>query len=255
MKLCWIQSPLLWKDGAGNLQHFSKHLAKLNPGEVDLVVLPEMFTTGFCMEPESLAEENYSVTLQWLQCEADRLKAAIMGSWITKENGQYFNRLHVAFPHDTHKYYDKRHLFVYAGEDKHYTAGNFLLDFEWKGVNVRPLVCFDLRFPVWSRSTTADLLIYVANWPQSRIFAWDQLLTARAIENQCYVLGVNRTGIDGYNISYNGHSALYQFDGQRLNFSDSEDIMEFYEIKIDELNNFKTRFPFHQSADNFTLNL
>lgn len=254
MRLFWIQAPLYWKDKQANLNYFSEQLSVLKEGEIDLIVLPEMFTSGFCMEPEGLAEEHEGLTWLWMAGISAKTNALILGSYITQESGKFYNRLHVAFPNGNHLHYDKRHLFGYAGEDKSYTAGHQLLDFYWKGFKIRPLVCFDLRFPVWSRTTNTDLLIYVANWPDARIKAWNQLLVARAIENQCYVLGVNRTGVDGYGIAYSGYSALYQFDGACLEQSTAIHYLGQYSLDKQKLEAFQRRFPFHQSADNFTIN-
>lgn len=253
MKIHWLQTDIIWKSPSANRSHCDKMLELLHPGEADLVVLPEMWNSGFCMEPVDVAEPHNGDTFQWCLKQAIRLNAVIIGSWVTLDAEKYFNRLHVIFPDGNHLYYDKRHLFAYAGEDQHYAAGNQLLDFSWKGFRIRPLICFDLRFPVWSRSTSSDLLIYVANWPESRVSAWDQLLAARAIENQCYVLGVNRTGFDGYGIPYSGHSALYQFDGKQLQFSNQINAQTSFTLIKDELDKFRERFPFHLSADSYTI--
>lgn len=254
MIIHWLQTDIIWKNPIANQEHVSLLLEKLQPNEVDVVVLPEMWNAGFCMEPADLAELHEGETWNWCKKHAQRLNAIVIGSWVTEDSGHYYNRLHVAFPDGRHLHYDKRHLFAYAGEDQHYASGNEILDFVWKGFRIRPLICFDLRFPVWSRTTATDLLIYVANWPVSRIAAWDKLLAARAIENQCYVLGVNRTGTDGYGIQYNGHSSLYQFDGKQLHYSEQTNTQTSFTLDKDELDKFKARFPFHLSADSFTLN-
>lgn len=254
MKIHWLQTNIIWKNPSANRDHCDGMLDSLHHGDVDLVVLPEMWNSGFSMEPVDVAESHEGETFHWCLKQAKRLNAVILGSWVTVDAEKFFNRLHVVFPDGSHLHYDKRHLFAYAGEDHHFAAGKQLLDVSWKGFSIRPLICFDLRFPVWSRSTSTDLLIYVANWPQTRISAWDQLLAARAIENQCYVLGVNRSGIDGYGISYSGHSALYQFDGKQLHFSDQNNFQTSFTLIKDELDKFRERFPFHLSADSFTLN-
>lgn len=254
MRIHWLQTDIIWKDRLANHAHVSHLLEQIQPNEVDMVVLPEMWNSGFCMEPADLAESHEGETWSWCLKQAQRLNALVLGSWVTTDSGLFYNRLHVAFPDGRHLHYNKRHLFAYAGEDQHYASGHEILDFVWKGFTIRPLVCFDLRFPVWSRTTSTDLLIYVANWPEARITAWDQLLAARAIENQCFVLGVNRTGIDGYGITYVGHSALYQFDGKQLHYSEKANDQVSFVLLKEELDKFKTRFPFHLSADSFTLN-
>jgi predicted amidohydrolase len=186
-------------------------------GCTDVVILPEMFTTGFSMQAAALAEPMSGPTVVWLQEQAAALNAAVTGSFICTANGQFYNRLIWMYPDGQYKTYDKKHLFALAEEDRHYTAGTEPLVVTWKDWRIRPLICYDLRFPVWSRNTAGDagydLLIYVANWPNRRAYHWQSLLTARAIENQCYVAGVNICGKDGKGLDYNGDSCITDYSG------------------------------------------
>ncbi len=198
-RLSLVQQPLAWQDAAANRAHFSRVLAPL-AGTTDLVLLPEMFTSGFTMQPEVHAEAADGATRAWILQQARLLDAAVGGSVAVNDQGRYFNRFMLATPHGDLHQYDKRHLFRMGGEHRHYSAGGRAQIFEWRGVRVCPLVCYDLRFPVWSRRRAQldyDLLTYSANWPAARRHAWMTLLRARAIENQAFVAGVNRVGDDG----------------------------------------------------------
>ncbi len=218
-----LQVNLKWEHPENNRSLFSKEINALSE-EVDLVILPEMFTTGFSMNAEKLAEETEGPTLLWMQEWAKRREFAITGSVIITENGNYYNRLFFVYPDGSYKTYDKRHTFTLAKEDKTYTAGKERLIVEYKGWKICPLVCYDLRFPVFARNTVDyDLLIYVANWPEKRVAAWDALLKARAIENMSFCIGVNRTGTDGDGYVYNGHSAAYDCLGKLLTHADVEE--------------------------------
>ncbi|KAA3632908.1 MAG: amidohydrolase, partial [Bacteroidetes bacterium] len=206
LRLSIVQDHLAWEQKQQNLKHFSKVLSPLK-GETDLIVLPEMFTTGFSMNAEKLAETMEGPTVQWLKKQAADLSAAIMGSCIIRDMGKFYNRLLFVTPEGKTFYYDKRHLFSFAGEHEYYTGGTHRILIPYKGWKIMPQICYDLRFPVWSRNTDDyDLLIYVANFPDKRRFAWQQLLTARAIENQVYTIGVNRIGLDENGIEYSGDS-------------------------------------------------
>lgn len=215
-----LQAEMEWEDVDANLGKYENWLEKLEPGNVDIVVLPEMFQTGFSMNPMSLAEKMGGRTTQWMLAQSRRLNAAITGSVIIEEDGCYFNRLLWVTPDGAVLHYDKRHLFSLAGEEKVYSAGVSRLIVEWRGWRIMPLVCYDLRFPVWSRNRIEnsepeyDLLIYVANWPERRVVAWSKLLSARAIENQCYVIGVNRVGNDGNAVYHSGHSVVHDAFGE-----------------------------------------
>lgn len=235
--------------------------------KTELVILPEMFSTGFSMRPEALAETMEGESVQWMKRIAAEKKIILAGSLIIEEGGHYYNRLIWMLPHGQHGVYDKRHRFAYAGEDGHYTAGRKRFIASVKGWKIQPLVCYDLRFPVWARQTPSqpppkgeektsaeyDVLIYVANWPEKRIHAWKTLLQARAIENQCYVVGVNRTGDDGAGIHYSGESMVIDPLGEVLyTKKDTEDI---YTIILDkqQLESIREKLPFLKDADGFVI--
>ncbi|WP_309642194.1 amidohydrolase [Flavobacterium sp.] len=206
MKVALIQTALHWENPQANRNHFEKLIHSIAE-KVDLIVLPEMFSTGFTMHPADVAEPMLGETIEWLKSVAKSKESAIMGSLVIRENERYYNRLVFVLPSGEIKKYDKKHLFTLAGEDKVYKAGNEKLIIDYQGFKICPLICYDLRFPVFSRNTeNYDLLIYVANWPKPRTNAWDILLKARAVENQCFVIGVNRIGIDKNNHEYIGHS-------------------------------------------------
>ncbi len=206
-----VQTELAWRSASENLKRFGE-LLKTVVGKPDLVVLPEMFTTGFTMQPEQVAEQMNGPTLEWVRRQAERMNAAITGSVVIAEDGKYFNRLVFVTPDGQIMHYDKKHLFSIAGETKPYHPGNKRVVISYKGWNILPLVCYDLRFPVWSRNRILhgqfeyDLVVLVANWPQARNIAWKTLLLARAIENQSYVVGVNRIGTDDNGVIYSGDS-------------------------------------------------
>jgi predicted amidohydrolase len=216
MKIALIQTHLFWENPQQNRIHFD---AKINAitESVDLIILPEMFTSGFTMHPEKVAENANGATINWLQKLAIEKNCAITGSLVIQENDQYYNRLVFVFPDENITFYDKKHLFTLAGEDKVYQSGNQKVIIDYKGFKICPLICYDLRFPVFSRNAEEyDLLIYVANWPKTRINAWDILLKARAIENMSFVVGVNRIGSDFNNHEYIGHSQVIDFIGNEI---------------------------------------
>jgi omega-amidase len=216
MKIALIQSSLFWEDPKKNRNAFEEKINTVSEG-LDLIVLPEMFTSGFTMNPSVVAETMQGETVIWLTSLAKAKNIAIMGSLVIVENGNFYNRLLFVFPSGEIQFYDKKHLFTLAGEDKVYTSGSQKLIIEYKGWKICPLVCYDLRFPVFSRNVEEyDLLIYVASWPKTRINAWDALLKARAIENMSYAIGVNRIGEDNNNFQYNGHSQVVNFLGDYL---------------------------------------
>ncbi|MFV8225530.1 amidohydrolase [Christiangramia aquimixticola] len=250
-----IQANLEWENTDANLQMFSAKIEEIK-GETDLVILPEMFTTGFSMNAESLAEGTEGKTLEWMKKKAKEGNFAITGSVIIKESGNFYNRLIFVFPDGNYHTYDKRHTFTLAKEDKIYTAGTERLIVDYKGWKICPLVCYDLRFPVWARNTVDyDLLIYVANWPEKRIAAWDALLKARAIENMSYCIGLNRTGKDGNDHNYNGHSAVYDMLGNALSHPEkSEVFVSTFSLYKTELKDVRNKFKFLQDRDDFSLN-
>lgn len=215
MKTALIQAPLIWENPKANRNYFEEKINSIQ--EADLIVLPEMFTTGFTMNPYAVAETMEGETLLWLKHWAKNKQAAITGSLIIFENDIYYNRLVFVFPSGEVQCYDKRHLFSLAGEEKIYTSGQQKLIVEYKGWKICPLICYDLRFPVFSRNVdNYDLLLYVANWPKLRINAWDILLKARSVENMCYTVGVNRIGRDESNHEYVGHSQVIDFLGNTM---------------------------------------
>lgn len=255
LRVTLVQQPLLWEDHAGNLACFEQLLAPL-AGHTDLIVLPEMFPTGFSMEAERLAEPAEGPTRAWMQRLAGQLDAAITGSVITRDAGRHFNRLLWVAPGAPPAHYDKRHLFRMGREHEHYAAGTAALCVEWRGFRICPLVCYDLRFPVFSRRRPAldyELLLYVANWPAARRHAWRTLLMARAIENQAFVAGVNRVGEDGKGVPHAGDSAALDFLGQPLAELGSEPTVRTVELDGAALRRFRERFPAHLDADRFTL--
>lgn len=216
MKITIIQSPIVWENPTVNRNYFKQKIDAI-PENVDLIVLPEMFTTGFTMNPNHIAESMEGETVLWLKLLAKAKDSAITGSIIIEEDNKFYNRLLFVFPSGEIQFYDKRHLFSLAGEDEIYTKGTQKLIVEFKGFRICPLICYDLRFPVFARNTQAyNLLIFVANWPSVRINAWDTLLKARAIENMAYVIGVNRIGEDDNHHKYTGHSQVVDYMGNYL---------------------------------------
>ena len=213
MKIALIQIPLVWEDPKSNREYIEQKINALEAG-TDLIVLPEMFTTGFTMQPERVAETMQGKTIVWIQALAKAKNCAITGSLVIIEEGNYYNRLLFVFPSGEIHYYNKRHLFTLAGEDKSYTKGTQKLIIEYRGWKICPLICYDLRFPVFARNVEQyDLLLYVANWPTIRIQAWDTLLKARAVENISYTIGINRVGKDEKDYDYSGHSQVVDFLG------------------------------------------
>ncbi|MEL7145888.1 MAG: amidohydrolase [Bacteroidota bacterium] len=249
-----IQSDLHWENTDANLAMFEEKIWQFE-SPLDVVVLPEMFTTGFSMDASKLSEPMNSKTFRWMKQVAAQAKSLIIGSYIIKEQTQYYNRLFCVFPNGQFQYYDKRHLFSLAGEGKNYTAGKERLIIEWKGWRILPLICYDLRFPVWSRSQNYeyDLLVYIANWPTPRVNAWDTLLQARAIENQSYVVGVNRIGEDGYGAAYNGHSAVIDYLGNSIAPPSEEACLTVRTLKKQPMQEFRNKYNFQLEADRFKI--
>ncbi|WP_297804214.1 amidohydrolase [uncultured Polaribacter sp.] len=211
-----IQADLVWENPTENLTFFEEKINTLSKN-TDLVVLPEMFTTGFTMQPENIAEKMDGNTVSWMQKMASENEIALCGSLVIEENSNYYNRMVFVHPSKEIETYDKRHSFTLAGEDKVYTSGTEKLIVTYKGWKICPLICYDLRFPVWTRNTdNYDLLIFMANWPVKRIKAWETLLKARAIENMSYVIAVNRTGEDANNYNYSGNSLVVDYFGEAM---------------------------------------
>lgn len=253
-----VQASLHWHDPAANRAQLAGLLASALPsaGLTDLIVLPEMFTTGFSMEAASQAEEHPGPTLAWLRAQAAFYDAVVTGSIITREGTAYYNRLLWVRPDGSYSAYDKRHLFRLAGEHEVYTPGTCRLTEEWRGWRIRPLICYDLRFPVWSRNDPRqpyDVLLYVANWPQPRAEIWRTLLRARAIENMAYTVGVNRLGTDGVGHEYSGQSALLDIHGDYLAQAGNLQTVLTHTLKAQPLHNLREKMPFLLDADEFSL--
>lgn len=255
MKITLIQDTIHWADKTANLQRTEKQLAEL-AGKTNLVVLHEMFTTGFCTDQLELAETMEGDTVHTLQKWAQTYNLAITGSFIANENDKIFNRGFFVFPDGKIETADKRHLFSIGGEDLYFSTGAKKLIINYCGFNIRLLVCYDVRFPVWARNVNNeyDLLIYVANFPKSRINNWDILLQARAVENQAYVCGVNCVGTDGLGIDYNGHSTLLDFKATPLlSFPENETSIQTYELNREPLLKFREKSAFWKDADKFEI--
>jgi omega-amidase len=255
-----IQSNLVWEDKAANLQQLEATINAIEE-RTEIVVLPEMFSTGFTMQPQLFAESMEGETVEWMRNIAAEKRIVLTGSIIIKEEEKFYNRLIWMLPNGELGYYNKRHLFAYAGEDQHYAAGNKRLIASVKGWKINLQVCYDLRFPIWARQAPQehlhpeyDVLIYVANWPERRSHAWKTLLCARAIENQCYVVGVNRVGRDGNNINHSGNSIVIDPLGEVLyHHADEEDIFTIA-LEKERLEDVRTKFPFWKDADSFIIN-
>ena len=254
-----IQTDLVWEDIDANLALLEEKINAIST-RTEIIVLPEMFSTGFSMNPEKVAETMEGKALQWMKRIAISKRVILTGSLAIKENEHYYNRLIWMLPNGQFSYYDKRHLFAFAGEDNHYAPGNKRLIAQVKGWKINLQVCYDLRFPVWARQQQADeqeaeydILLYVANWPERRNLAWKTLLTARAIENQCYVIGVNRVGNDGNSIYHNGDSMVINPLGEVIySKTDVEDTYTFT-LEKEDLLSIRKQFPFLKDADGFLL--
>lgn len=282
LKITIIQSELHWENAVKNLAMFTEKIASINEA-TDVIVLPEMFTTGFTMNSAQLAETMEGKTVEWMKQQAKSKNAAIVGSIIIEEKvispsadgrprGTFYNRLIWVQPDGKIYTYDKRHLFRMAGENQYYSAGNERLVVEWRGWKICPLICYDLRFPVWSRNKPIpntrslsslithhsppafDLLIYVANWPEARKTPWSKLLGARAIENQVYVVGVNRVGVDGKQMVYSGNSAVINPKGNIMsNIAEHQNYIQTIELNREELDDFRAKFPLDLDGDDFEI--
>jgi len=249
-----IQSDLVWENPQQNMIQFGKKIDSISD-VTDIIVLPEMFPTGFTLNPETNFQEMNGEVVQWMKDKAKQKNCAITGSVIIKEKEQYFNRMIWMLPSGEFEYYDKKHLFRMSDEHHHYKSGNQKVIVNYKGWRIRLQICYDLRFPVWSRNRTDyDLMIYVANWPQSRSFAWKTLLTARAIENQTFVIGVNRIGYDNKNTAYSGDSLIIHPLGNTLfSANPSENQIGFATLNMQELQKLRESFPVHLDADDFLI--
>ena len=245
-----VQSNLSWNDPPANKNHLDALLTSATGA--DLIVLPEMFTTAFYMH--GITESMNGASVQWMLQKAKSLNSAVCGSLIIQENNKQYNRFVWVTPNGDVEYYDKRHLFSLMGEGEQFTAGADRKLIHYKGWRIFPQICYDLRFPVFSMNDLGyDVLIYVANWPSSRILAWDKLLQARAIENQSYVIGVNRVGEDANNISFPGHSAVYDAFGDTISHLGEEEKVKIVTLEKASLLESRERFPFLQDSDDFTV--
>jgi omega-amidase len=256
LNIAAIQTSLIWQNPAENRIKLSKKINSITEN-VDIIVLPEMFTTGFSMKTGELAESMTGETVLWMKQLAKKKNAAIAGSVIISEDNNYYNRFLFVHPSGEINKYDKRHLFTLAGEEKVYTAGNQKIIVEYKGWKICPLVCYDLRFPVWARNIeNYDVLMYVANWPKRRIEAWDALLKARSIENMSYVVGVNRVGVDANKFEYNGHSAVYNFLGEGIsNIEEDKESITVVKLEKEHLQKVRNKLNFLNDKDLFEINL
>ena len=253
MKIALVQTSLIWEDPTENRSHLAQKITGFME-EVDLIVLPEMFSSGFTMNPKVVAETMQGETILWLQHLAKAKNCAITGSLVIEEKGNYYNRLVFVFPNGDIKSYDKRHLFTLAGEHKSYTAGIDKLIVEYKGFRICPLVCYDLRFPVFSRNEeNYDVLLYVANWPKPRVNAWDILLKARAVENMCYTIGVNRIGNDHNKHDYVGHSQVVDFLGDYVLEPQEADAVFILELNKAKLFETRNKLAFLNDRDRFEI--
>lgn len=253
MKVALVQSSIVWENPKSNRNFYEEKIHALTE-QVDLIVLPEMFTTGFTMNPSVVAETMQGETVQVLRSLAKAKKCAITGSLIIKEGKNFFNRLVFVFPNGELQFYDKRHLFTLAGEDKVYTPGKEKLIVDYLGWKICPLVCYDLRFPVFARNTeNYDLLLYVANWPKPRINAWDILIKARSVENMCYTIGVNRVGLDSNNLEYIGHSQVVDYLGDSILEPQESEAVFIVELNKDKMLETRKKLGFLNDLDSFEI--
>lgn len=253
MKVALLQSEIHWLNPEANMLHFAERIASLSD-DVQLIILPEMFSTGFAMDIPSVHLPSEDILVQWMLEQASGKNASVCGSVCIEEGGKRYNRLLYADARGQVHRYNKRHLFRMAGEHQVYEAGKHHLIVQDQDISIMPLICYDLRFPVWCRNTErVALQIFVANWPEARHLQWTRLLQARAIENQCYVAGVNRCGVDGNGILYNGQSAVYNWLGEACNTLSDQTCS--YEINLDlsGLDTFRNQFPAWKDADTFAL--
>ncbi len=259
LSITTIQTNLAWEDKATNLQMLEQKILSIED-KTEIVVLPEMFNTGFSMKPQLLAEEMDGETISWMKRISRQQNIILTGSCIIKDNNQYFNRLVWMLPNEQFGYYDKRHLFAFGGEGGEFSSGGKRLIASVKGWKINLQICYDLRFPVWARQTKLegdnyeyDVLINVANWPERRSHHWKTLLCARAIENQCYVVGVNRVGNDGNSLYHSGNSLVIDPMGQVLYHKADEEDINTTVLEKEKLNDIRTRLPFLQDGDDFSI--
>lgn len=253
LTVSFIQCDIHWRDWEGNKRSLDTLIDGLP--NTDILILPETFPSGFTMDPVDVAQSMQGPTVRWMSEHAISKDCHIMGSLVIREDDAYYNRLVACHPDGGVSFYNKRHLFTYAGEGEQFAQGEHVLEFAVKSWQVRPLICYDLRFPVWSRNTTDyDLLIYTANWPSARVDAWMTLLKARAIENQCYVVGVNRTGSDGNGFEYPGSSAVFDMSGASLYTSDDAPDVATVRLSASNLKDYRKQYNFLADRDSYIIN-
>jgi omega-amidase len=258
LHIAMVQTDLYWKDKVANLAMLEEKIWEIE-GKIDLLILPEMFPTGFSMDAPELAEPMNLLVTKWMKQMAAQLKCVVTGSTIISENQKYYNRLLWVSSDGSISCYDKRHLFRMAEEEKIFSSGKNLPIFDLKGWKICPQICYDLRFPVWARNRTNqgelayDLIFYIASWPAARVSAWDALLPARAIENLAYSIGVNRIGVDGNEVSYNGHSAAYDFKGSKLMDLEDRELIQVVKLEASELAAYRRKFPAWMDSDSFQI--
>jgi predicted amidohydrolase len=254
LNIAIIQSDIIWESSTKNLDNYTKKIDSINT-HIDLIILPEMFATGFTMNVETQKQSMSGEIVSWMKHIATSRKTAIYGSVIITENNKIYNRALFIFPDGETDFYDKKHLFTLAGEHNFFNKGLCRKIIEYKGWRIMPLICYDLRFPVWSRNNlNYDLLIYIASWPEKRKYAWQTLLKARAIENMCYVIGTNRVGTDGNNFTYSGNSVVINSMGKHMAESEEYKNCTFtVTINKKELIKNRTMFSFLNDKDNFEI--
>jgi len=252
LKIACIQFNPVWKEVDSNLLSLTHRLEKI-PTDTDLIILPEMFSSGFVTDPETLIGQDDKKTLGWMISMAKARNVTITGSYIAVQGDKFRNRLAWVNPDGQASFYDKKHLFTYAGEDKGFDSGDKKIFPKIDNWTFQPLICYDLRFPVWSRNTSGyDVLVYVANWPITRREAWLALLRARAIENQCFCIGVNRSGTDGNGLEYSGDTVAFDFEGNQLGHLDSDETLMILNLDKEGLISFRSKFPFLADRDKFS---
>ncbi len=260
LRITLVQSGLHWQSIDANLAMFEEKLWNFSPAG-GILVLPEMFNTGFSMQARELAETMNGKTHRWMKRMSEQFGVVITGSLIIKEKTNYFNRLIWTDPEGKTFYYDKRHLFRMSGEQKRFSSGNSLISLDFKGWKIRPFICYDLRFPVWTRNKmddtredfSYDIILFVANWPASRIQAWETLLKARAIENSSFCIGVNRTGSDGEGTLYNGHSLVLDYKGKTLFEAGEKEQIDTVILHWKDLQEYRQKFPVHYDGDDYNI--
>jgi predicted amidohydrolase len=255
LKVALVQTSLIWESPKENRAVLSEKIRGIK-SDVDVIVLPEMFTSGFTMHPDAVAETMDGTTINWMKALAKDVDAAICASLVIREGANYYNRYVFVKPDASIVYYDKRHTFTLAGEDKVYKSGNENVLITYKGWKIRPLICYDLRFPVWARNIdNYDMLIYVANWPKPRVNAWDALLKARAIENMSYCIGVNRVGVDANDLEYSGHSNVYNGLGDaQIQLSNTQEGIAVTVLDKNHLTTIRENLRFLNDRDSFIIN-